>query len=283
MAERLLGQSYRLHVFDPAPAAMERFTAGGAVAHASARAVADAASIVFACLPGREISLATAFGPDGVEHGSAIRVYVEMSTMGKDTIEQIAKALLEKGIETLDAPITGGPPAARAGTLAMLVSGAPAAVEIARPLLVRIGKDIYPMGDRPGLAQIMKIVNNLIMAANTIVSSEGLVMGAKAGLDADMMMRVLKAGSGQSFAGCEVLRRAVAGAFDFGAALSILDKDVTLGLREAALLKIDMPVIDQARQVWHAAYEAGHGSEDFSAILKVIEEKNSTLVRGQAA
>lgn len=283
MAERLVGQSCRLHVFDLAPAAMERFTAGGAVAHASPRSVADAASVVFACLPSQEISLATAFGPDGVVHGSAIRIYAEMSTIGKETIERIAAALLEKGIETVDAPITGGPPAARAGTLAMLVSGAAPALETVRPLLARIGRDIYPMGDRPGMAQVMKIVNNLIMAGNMIVGAEGLAMGAKAGLDADMMMRVLQAGTGQSFITCEVLRRAMGGSFDFGAAVSIIDKDVTLGLREAGLLKLDLPVIDQARQVWHAAYEAGRGAEDFSAILKVVEEKNGTLVRGRPA
>jgi len=281
MAERLLGQSCRLHVFDPAPAAMDHFTAQGAIAHLSPRAVADAASVVFACLPTQQISRATAFGPEGVAHGSAIRVYVEMSTIGTETIDQIAVALREHGIDTVDAPVTGGPPAARAGTLAMLVSGSASAQEVVRPLLALIGKDIYPMGERPGMAQVMKIVNNLIMASNMVVGAEGLVMGAKAGLDCDMMMRVLQAGTGQSFITCEVLRLAMGGSFNFGAALSILDKDVTLGMHEANLLQLDLPVIDQARQVWHAASDAGRGSEDFSTILQVVEEKNGTLVRGR--
>jgi 3-hydroxyisobutyrate dehydrogenase-like beta-hydroxyacid dehydrogenase len=283
MARRLLGQSFQLHVFDPSTVAMEQLVAGGAIGHNSARSVADSASIVLACLPSQEISMATAVGPDGVGQGKTIRIYAEMSTIGKETIEAITVALLDAGIVTVDAPITGGPPAARAGTLAMLVSGDPAAVKAVHPLLALIGREIYPMGERPGMAQTMKIVNNLVMAANMIVGAEGLSMGAKAGLDADMMMRVLQVGTGQSFITCEVLRRAIAGSFNFGAAISIIDKDVTLGLHEASLLGLDLPVIDRARQVWHSAYEAGRGNEDFSAILKVVEEKNGTLVRARAA
>ncbi|MBK4739333.1 NAD(P)-dependent oxidoreductase [Noviherbaspirillum pedocola] len=283
MAERLLGKAFRLHVHDPMRSAMERFVAAGAVAHDSPKSVANAASIVFACLSSPEISLSAALGPQGVVHGSAIKVYGEMSTIGKETIEQIAVGLESQEIDTIDAPVTGGPPIARAGKLTMMVAGEPTAVEIVRPLLAMIGKEIYTLGERPGMAQVMKVVNNLIMAANMIVACEGLAMGAKAGLDAGEMLRVLKAGSGQSFSACEILRRGVDGTFDFGAALSILDKDVMLGLREANALNVEMPVIDQARQVWHSALEAGWGDQDFTTILKVVEQRNGTLVRGKTS
>src|SRR6516164_7027696 len=84
MAERLLGQSFRLHVYDPSPTALAPFTAGAAIVHDSPRAVADAATLVFACLPSRGVSLSVGLGPDGVAHGSAIRLYAEMSTIGQD-------------------------------------------------------------------------------------------------------------------------------------------------------------------------------------------------------
>ncbi|KVP20433.1 3-hydroxyisobutyrate dehydrogenase [Burkholderia multivorans] len=283
MAERLLGRSFRLHVYDPSPAALEPFIEGGAVIHDSPRAVADAASIVFACLPNRDVSLAVGLGPDGVVHGKAIRVYAEMSTIGQDMIERIGAGLAEKGIEIVDAPISGGAPAARAGTLAMLAAGAPAAVEQVMPLLSLIGKEVFVMGERAGMAQIMKIVNNIIMATNLVVCSEGLAMGAKAGLDPDMMMRLLDAGTAQSFAGSKMLNRAVSGRFDYGAALAIIEKDMSLGFDEARLLNIATPTIDRARDVWHAAYEAGRGAQDFTSILTFVAEQGGTRVRGRTA
>ncbi|MDN8009621.1 NAD(P)-dependent oxidoreductase [Burkholderia multivorans] len=283
MAERLLGQSFRLHVYDPSPAALEPFIEGGAVIHDSPREVADAASIVFACLPNRDVSLAVGLGPDGVVHGKAIRVYAEMSTIGQDMIERIGAGLAEKGIDIVDAPISGGAPAARAGTLAMLAAGAPAAVESVMPLLSLIGKAVFVMGERAGMAQIMKIVNNIIMATNLVVCSEGLAMGAKAGLDPDMMMRLLDAGTAQSFAGSKMLSRAVSGRFDYGAALAIIEKDMSLGFDEARLLNIATPTIDRARDVWHAAYEAGRGAQDFTSILTFVAEQGGTRVRGRTA
>ncbi|MBU9374281.1 NAD(P)-dependent oxidoreductase [Burkholderia multivorans] len=283
MAERLLGQSFRLHVYDPSPAALEPFIESGAVIHDSPHAVADAASIVFACLPNRDVSLAVGLGPDGVVHGKAIRVYAEMSTIGQDMIERIGAGLAEKGIDIVDAPISGGAPAARAGTLAMLAAGAPAAVEQLMPLLSLIGKEVFVMGERAGMAQIMKIVNNIIMATNLVVCSEGLAMGAKAGLDPDMMMRLLDAGTAQSFAGSKMLSRAVSGRFDYGAALAIIEKDMSLGFDEARLLNIATPTIDRARDVWHAAYEAGRGTEDFTSILTFVAEQGGTRVRGRTA
>ena len=118
------------------------------------------------------------------------------------------------------------------------------------------------------------------MATNLVVCSEGLAMGAKAGLDADTMMRLIDAGTGQSFASSKMLTRAVAGTFDYGAALSIIEKDMALGLAEANLMEIAVPTIEQARDVWHAAYEAGHGRDDFTSILRYIAEKCGTSVRG---
>ena len=281
MAERLLGKSYRLHVYDPVAAAMKPFVDSGAVAHISAFSVANVASVVFACLPSTQVSLKVAMGDGGVANGSAIRVYAEMSTIGTETVKKISDALKVRGIATVDAPITGGAIGARAGTLAMLVSGPPAAVESVRPLLECIGKEVYCLGDEPGMAQLMKIVNNLIGAATMTVFAEGLVMGAKAGLDADAMMEVLKVGTARSFIGCEVLGAAVGGRFSFGAALSILAKDVGLGMDEAARLGVRMPVINQARAVWQEAEDEGWGDEDFTVILKATEEKSGTLVRGR--
>lgn len=280
MAERLLGDDVDLHVCDASPAALERFAALGAVAHSSPRDVADSASIVFACLPSQMASETVAFGPDGVVHGRAVRVYAEMSTIGKVCIEKIAARLDAADIVTVDAPVSGGPPAAREGRLAMMASGLEDALAHVKPWLERIGRQVYVLGDRPGQAQIMKIVNNMVMAANLVVASEGLVMGAKAGLDAGVMMDVLRAGTGHSAAAGDILARAaLPGTFDFGAHLSIVEKDVHLALDEAEALGVPVRAIQAAGQLWVEAVRDGRGDDDFSAIIKMVEEPAGALVR----
>lgn len=276
IAERLLGKDFRLHVYEPSPQALAPFLAGGAVVHKSPREVADVATVVFACLPNQKVSMQVA---QEVGQGGAIRIYVEMSTIGKETIDRIASVMSAARIETVDSPITGGPPVARAGNLTLLVSGQPSAVETLQPILRLMGRNIYTLGDKPGMGQAMKVVNNIIMAANTVIASEALAMGAKAGLDAGQMLEVLANGTGQSFAACTIVERGVRGTFDYGAALSIVNKDVNLGVDEARALGVAMPVIDRARQSWNAAYKAGWGDKDFTAILAFIEQASGTLVR----
>jgi len=284
MAERLIADDIELHVYDPSAAAMERFVSRGATPHGSPRQVADAATIVFACLPSREVSAAVALGPDGVCHGGKVGVYVEMSTIGRTCIESIAQGLAAKGIQAVDAPISGGPPAAREGRLAMMTSGPAQAVAQVRPWLLRIGRQVYVLGDKAGQAQVMKLVNNILMATNLVAASEGLVMGAKAGLDAAVMLDVLRAGTGHSASAGDILGRVgLSGSFDFGARLSIVEKDVHLGLDEAAALGVPAKVMQAAADIWDAAAWKGWGDQDFSTILKLIEEQGGAEVRSPAS
>ena len=281
MAERLLGDDAELHVFDTSSEAMNRFTARGAIGHGSPREVADAAEVVFACLPNQGVSEAVAHGSDGVVHGSAVRVYAEMSTIGKTCMEGIAARLGEAGILAVDAPITGGPPAAREGRLAMLAAGPQEALDRVVPWLDRIGRQTYVLGQTPGQAQVMKVVNNAMMAANMVIASEGLVMGAKAGLNPDAMMDVLTAGTGQSAAATILAKAALTGGFDFGAHLSIVEKDAKLGLSEAAELDVPVETMQAATRLWDRAAQEGRGGDDFTSIIQLIEEAAGAQVRSK--
>jgi 3-hydroxyisobutyrate dehydrogenase-like beta-hydroxyacid dehydrogenase len=268
MAARLIGADVALHVFDPRPEAVAAMVAQGAIGCASARAVADAAEIVFACLPNGKVSEAVA---GEIAEGGAVELYAEMSTIGRATVEGIAARLEGRGIAMVDAPISGGPSGARAGTLAMLAAGAPAAVARLRPWQERIGRVIFVLGERPGQAQVMKLVNNLVFATNMVATFEGLSMGAKAGLDAETMLAMLNAGTGRSMVSERVAEEVLTRRFGFGAAISVVDKDVTLGLAEAASLDVPMWAIEQAARVWRFA--AGHGmaGEDISALARLME------------
>jgi 3-hydroxyisobutyrate dehydrogenase-like beta-hydroxyacid dehydrogenase len=276
MAERLLAEDVRLHVFDPRPDAVAPFVARGAVSCESPAAVADAAPIVFACLPNGAVSEEVAAAVAG---GAALRVYAEMSTIGKRAVEGIAARLGARGVSVVDAPISGGPAGARAGTLAMLAAGAPAAVAELDPWLRRIGREVFVLGDTPGQAQVMKLVNNLMFASNLVAACEGLAMGAKAGLDPDAMLAMVNAGTGRSVATERVLEEVVSGRFAFGAALSVLDKDVTLGLAEAATLGVPMWALEQAARVWRFAVTQGAGAEDVTAIARFMERWAGAEIR----
>lgn len=271
MAERLFGPDVQLHVFDPREAAMAPFVARGARACTSPAAVADAASIVFACLPSGKVSEAAALGPEGVIHGRAIRIHAEMSTIGRPTVQRIAEGLAPRGITLVDTPISGGPAGARAGTLAMMAAGAPAAVETLRPFLQRIGSRVFVLGEQPGQGQVMKLVNNLIFAANVVSAFEGFSLGAKAGLDPDTMVQVVNAGTGRSFVSNDVMPKVLSGAFGFGAAIAVVDKDVSLGLEEAKSLDVPMWGIEQAARLWRFAASQGHGGDDIAELVRIME------------
>jgi 3-hydroxyisobutyrate dehydrogenase len=280
MAERLIGADVELHVFDISADAMAPFVKAGAIAHRSPKSVADAATIILASLPNRNVSEKVAFGEGGVAEGKAVKIYADMSTIGADCVTRIADELAKRSIVTLDAPISGGPPAAKKGSLAMMVSGEPAAVAQLLPWLARIGLKVYDLGDRPGQAQTMKLINNLLMATNLVAASEGLIMGAKAGLKAAQIVEVVDAGTGQSRSlGSIRADAALSGTFDFGAHLSIVAKDTSLGTTEAGKLGVSMPVIEMANQRWQAALAAGMGHDDFTKIHALNEDENGVKSR----
>ena len=281
MAERLFGPDLRLHVFDPRPEAVAPFAERGAVACGSPREMADAAGVVLACLPSGEVSEAVALGPEGVVHGHAIRLYAEMSTIGRPAVERIAAGLAARGIATVDTPITGGPPGARAGTLALMVAGAADAVATLRPFLERIGKRLFVLGERPGQGQVMKLVNNLLIAANMVSALEALAMGAKAGLDPDAMVDVLNAGTGRSFVTTDMMPSVLSRRFGFGAAISVVDKDVHLGLEEARALGVPMWGVEQAARVWRFAATQGMAQDDISELARLMEGWAGAEIRGR--
>jgi 3-hydroxyisobutyrate dehydrogenase len=281
MAERLFGPDVELHVFDPRPEAVAPFVARGAVACGSPREVADAASIVLACLPSGEVSKVAALGPEGAVRGHAIRVYAEMSTIGRPAMERIAAGLAARGIAAVDTPITGGPPGARAGTLALMVAGAADAVATLRPFLERIGKRLFVLGERPGQGQVMKLVNNLLIAANMVSAFEALAMGAKAGLDPDAMVDVVNAGTGRSFVTSDMMPAVLSRRFGFGAAIAVVDKDVHLGLEEARALGVPMWGVEQAARVWRFAATQGMAKDDISELARLMERWAGAEIRSR--
>jgi 3-hydroxyisobutyrate dehydrogenase-like beta-hydroxyacid dehydrogenase len=271
IAERLLAPDIRLHVHDNDPSAVARLTELGAIGHSTAAAVADAAPYVFACLPSAEISEHVALGPDGVAAGGAVRVYSEMSTIGQQAVLRIARGLQARGIGMVDAPVSGGPAGARCGTLAIMAAGPDEAMALVAPWLGRMGSRVFTLGDTVGAAQTMKLVNNLVLANTMAGTFEAMVFGAKAGLDAATMVDVLNASTGCSLVTTDIVPRTVlSGTFDFGAATSILAKDVALGIEGAQQLGVPMWTLEQSARLWQFAMAQGYADRDMTRLLTMI-------------
>ncbi|HVY98862.1 MAG TPA: NAD(P)-dependent oxidoreductase [Dongiaceae bacterium] len=280
MAGRLLDAGHTLSIFDTSEAALAPLVARGCKRAESAAAVASDAEVVFASLPTPAIVEQSALGGGGVINGTKIKTFVDMSTSGPRAAQSVAKGLAAKKIVALDAPVSGGLKGAREGTLAVMVSGPRSAYDAIEATLKNFGK-LFFIGEKPGSAQTMKLVNNLLAACSLAITCEGMVMGAKAGLDAKTMIDVLNVSSGRSSATQDKFPRAILPrTFDFGFATGLSHKDVRLCLDEAEALGVPMIVGSAVRQVL-AITSALYGPDsDFTNMVKCAEQWAGAEVRG---
>jgi 3-hydroxyisobutyrate dehydrogenase-like beta-hydroxyacid dehydrogenase len=263
MALRLLEQGVDLTVCDRNPEAVAPLHEKGAAVAASALELANKCQLVIASMPSRETSLTVALGEQGIVQGRAIRVYVETSTLGSETIDRIAQGLKAKDIGIIDAPISGGPPGARAGKLAVLASGSEKDFEFARPTLENLASKLMYLGAKPGISQVAKIINNHVSAAGRMAVFEGLAMGVKAGLDPKVLNDVLNAGSGQNYTTTHKVPAAIlSGTFKYNGPLSIGLKDEALVLEEAQRCGAPLWLAPRILELYREAAAAGYREED---------------------
>jgi 3-hydroxyisobutyrate dehydrogenase-like beta-hydroxyacid dehydrogenase len=278
MARRLIEANHHVVAFDTRAEVLERVVELGARAASSAKEVADSAETVMASLPSLNAALAVATGVGGVIEGSRVKRYVDLSTVGSRTAVQIHDLLAQRDIATIDSPVSGGVGGAEKGTLAVMVSGPASEFEIVKPVLDIIGNPFY-IGDKPGSAQTMKLANNILAATVLVATSEVVVMGVKAGLDADVMINVLNAGSGGTSASRDKFPRAILPrTFDYGFATGLMVKDVGLYLDEAKALGVSVEVAEAVSRLWEIAMREEGPDADFTAAIKPIEKAAGVIV-----
>jgi 3-hydroxyisobutyrate dehydrogenase-like beta-hydroxyacid dehydrogenase len=191
----------------------------------------------------------------------------------------VAKGLAERQAVTLDSPVSGGVSGAEKGTLAVMVSGPRATFETVESILKNFGRPFY-VGEKPGLAQVAKLANNLLAAAALVVSSEALAMGVKAGLDPKVLIDIINAGSGRNSATQDKFPRSILpGTFDFGFATGLSYKDVRLCVDEAEALGVPMVVGAAVRQMLAVTNAKFGPASDFTSIAKVVEEWAGVEIR----
>lgn len=271
MAARLLAEGHDMVVFDTNPAVVERLEAAGARAAPSARAVADAASVVFASLPTPDVVRMVAIGDDGIVGGSAVKTFVDLSTTGPKVALQVFAGLAAKGIAAVDCPVSGGLAGARDGKLTLMVSCAEAVFAELNGILSALGKPVF-VGERPGSAQVMKLANNLLAATALAITAEALVFGVKSGLDPAVMCEVFNISSGRNTATLDKFPRAVlTGTFDFGFSTGLAYKDVRLCLDEAEAAGVPTPVGSAVRQVLSITQSEFGPDSDWTSMIRPFE------------
>lgn len=278
MARRLIGDDHDVVAFDTNGAALERIVALGANAASSVKDVADRAETIMASLPTPAASLEVSLGAGGVIEGARVKRYVDFSTIGSPTAVRIHAALAERGITAIDSPVSGGVGGAEKGALAVMVSCPRNEFDFIRTALEAIGRAFY-VGDKPGSAQTMKLANNILAANVLVATAEVVVMGVKAGLDPDVMVEVLNAGSGATSASRDKFPRAILPrSFDYGFATGLMVKDVRLYLDEAKAVGVPIEVAETVGRLWEAAQTDQGPQSDFTSVIKPFEKAAGVIV-----
>jgi 3-hydroxyisobutyrate dehydrogenase-like beta-hydroxyacid dehydrogenase len=278
MARRLMDAGYSVKIFDTDQAAVKPLVDAGAEALASPAAVGSAAEIVLVSLPTPPIVEKVA---QQAAQGGRVKIFVDMSTTGATYAKRIAAGLAEQGITGVDAPVSGGLAGAEKGTLAVMVSCDDETFASIKPVLEHLGKIFY-VGKQPGQGQTMKLLNNLLSATAMAISSEAVVMGVKAGLDAAQVVEVINAGTGRNSATVDKFPKFVLPrTFNLGFAMALLNKDLRMCLEEADALGVPMVVGSAVRQLLSITAAAEGPEADMTDVVKTVEQWAGVTVGGK--
>lgn len=278
MARRLIGAGHSLIVYDTRNDAVAPLVALGAKVASSPADVADRVETVMASLPSVQISQKVATGEGGVIHGKRIKRFIDLSTTGARAAAEIAATLATKNIVQLDCPVSGGVGGATKGTLAVMVSGPRDQIDLVKDVLAVFGK-VFVVGDKPGMAQTMKLANNFLSATAMAATAEAVAMGVKAGLDPKVMIDVINAGSGRTTASDGKFPQSILPrTFNYGFGTALMLKDVRLCFEEAEALDAPRAVMNTVLDQWETTNSEFGGNSDFTVIVKMIERRAGVVI-----
>ncbi len=283
MARNLVQAGHAVTVFDVRPEAVEVLVELGAEAASSAVGVAPRAEFVFTSLPGPVEVTGTWQGDYGLlanlETGA---IGIDLSTVGADTSRSVESEARSRGKRYMDAPVSGGVGGAEAGTLSLMIGGSEEDFEEAFPVLSAIGSSdkIYRCGDI-GAGSVTKLVNNLIGMTTNVVIAEAFSMGVKAGVDANVLLDVVTASSGNSATLAQWKDSVLQRDFTPGFMLALGHKDVRLALELAEQLDIPMPVTSVGKERLAAALAEGWGEEAVAVVARLQERDADTVIDGR--
>ncbi len=271
IARNILHAGFGLVVHNRTRAAVDELVKEGAQGANSPAQVASQVDVVFTNLPDSPDVESVALGENGIIEGAHPGlIFVDNSTIKPATSRRIATVLGQKGVECLDAPVSGGDIGARQGTLAIMVGGPAEVVEAVRPIFAAMGKTVTHVGEA-GAGQIAKAANQIMVAAQMVAMGELLIFAKKAGADPQKVVEAIKAGAAQCWTLDVKPPRLFAGNRSPGFKAHLQAKDLNIILETAREYGIPLPSAAVDAQLFNAMLELGMGELDNSAVLGVIE------------
>lgn len=279
MAKNLLKGGFALTVFDLVNEAVRALAQEGAKTASSIAEAVKNADIVLTMLPATEHTKKVYLGSEGViENAKAGALFIDSSTINAKVSKEVARAAVAKGFSMLDAPVSGGTAGAAAATLTFIVGGEKDAVERARPLFEKMGKNVFHAGAN-GAGQMAKICNNMLLAIHMIGTAEALSLGAAHGLDPKVLSEIMFKSSGRNwslevynpFPGVmENVPASKGYAGGFGTDLML--KDLGLSQEAADHTQTSTPLGHLAKELYAEHSMRGNGKLDFSSIINLHGE-----------
>ncbi len=273
LCRNLVEGGYEVVVHDVDPGAMSRLAKTTDVDLAkSLGSLARVADVVLLSLPNSDVVEQVVLGEDGLLEGlSAGDVLIDTSSSRPSSTRDIARRLTEKGVEMLDAPVSGGVLKAEEGKLSVMVGGEREVFERCSPIFDAVGEKVFYIGDH-GTGHLVKALNNLLSAATLASAAEATILAEKAGVSPELFVEVVNASNGRSYSTQVKFPRYVLNrAFDDGFALGLMTKDLKIALESAAELGLPMPVGSNVAQTWQAAAAGGYAPENHTAIYAFLE------------
>ncbi|MEM3403832.1 MAG: 2-hydroxy-3-oxopropionate reductase [Nitrososphaeria archaeon] len=272
MSKNLIKSGYHLTVWNRTASKMKELVDLGAKPASSPKEVAEKSDIVITMVTDSPDVEKVVLGPSGIIEGSMEGlIVIDMSTISPEITRRIAKKLEEKGVEMLDAPVTGGDVGAINATLSIMVGGKREVFEKCLPVFQAMGKKITYMGEH-GMGQTTKLCNQVMVALNLQAVCEGLILGAKAGLDLNKLLEVVTAGAANSWALSNLGPKIIKGDLEPGFKLGMLQKDLRIVLSTAEELDLPLPVTALMHQMLRIAQADGYSEKGTQAMIKAMEK-----------
>jgi 3-hydroxyisobutyrate dehydrogenase-like beta-hydroxyacid dehydrogenase len=257
-------------------------TVAGARTAESPADAANGAEVVWMCVSDTSAVEAVLFGPQGVEQTIASgAVVVDSSTISPSAEYQFAQRLKAKGVDYVDAPVTGSKVAAEAGSLIFMAGGDEAVLAKLEPLLNAMGKQVFRMGET-SKGQAAKLVMNLQIALIYEGFAEALTLATKLGVNVDKLLPLIQASMVKSgvveYKAPFILKRDFTPNFP----LRLMLKDIHLALAAAKESRVKLPALETVEEIYEMAAEEGHEDLDYAATLTLLEKWAGVEVKGAA-
>ena len=276
MGKNLLKAGFALTVFARNKTALKPLTDLGAVSVSSPREVIDRSEIVVLSLPAPKDVTQIVFGNGGLatSENAIGKTIIDTSTIDTKSARDIANKLEALGTHYLDAPVSGGPEGATNGTLSFMVGGKKDVFQNCDSVFKAMGKNIFYMGPS-GSGSGAKLVNQLLVASNTLAAAEAMQLSLALGLDSKQIVEVIKTSAGDSFAFRRVAPKIASRNFGEGWQTWLLEKDLNLLLETEADQGLPGVSVKSAINVFSESVKSGQGNVDSSSVINVLDKMKS--------